>query len=98
MFTIFSEIKIVNSVRLIASKILLWIRPGLFDISPLIFAPAFGDKGREIYKSATLQNVDAPPLLFLIIETATENEKLENCSEKKKKTRTSFLYNSILVD
>ena len=66
--------------------------PSLFDISPLIFAPAFGDKGREIYKSATLQNVDAPPpLLFLFIETATENEKLENCSEKKKKSLYIFI-------
>ena len=65
--------------------------PSLFDISPLIFSPAFGDKGREIYKSATLQNVDAPPLLFLFIETATENEKLENCSEKKKKSLYIFI-------
>ena len=63
----------------------------LFDISPLIFAPAFGDKGHEIYKSATLQNVDAPPLLVLFIETATENEKLENCSEKKKKSLYIFI-------
>ena len=48
MLTIQNQIQIL--IQIIQNQILMLIEPRSFDKSPLTFAPAFAEKGHEIYK------------------------------------------------